>query len=43
MVATWLHLGAPQKNTRKLILQPISNIELFLTRTEVELGVLGVA
>jgi hypothetical protein len=31
------------KNTRKLSLYPILNIELFPTHTELELGVLGVA
>jgi hypothetical protein len=31
------------KITEKLNLQPVSNIELFLTHTESELGVLGIA
>jgi hypothetical protein len=42
MLAIWLHLGAPQ-NTRKLDLQLVTNIELFSTHIESELGMLGVA
>jgi hypothetical protein len=31
------------KNIEKLNLQPISNIELFLTHIELELGIFGIA
>jgi hypothetical protein len=31
------------KNTQTLNFQPISNIELFPTHTELELGMLGIA
>jgi hypothetical protein len=40
------HMAAsrnPSKYIRKLNLQPVSNIELFLTHTKLELEVLGVA
>jgi hypothetical protein len=41
MLAIWLHLGPPQKITKKSNLQPI--LKLFLIHMELELGVLGVA
>jgi hypothetical protein len=41
MLATWLRLEAPQKNTRKLSLQPILTIKLFLTHIHLELHMLG--
>jgi hypothetical protein len=43
MLAIWPHLGAPQKMQKNLNFQPILNIELFLTHTKSELGVLGIA
>ena len=41
--ATWLHLEAPPKNTVKINKYRLSNIELVLTYTILELGVLGIA
>ena len=41
--ATWLHLEAPLENTKKISKYWLSNIELVLTRTVSELGVLGIA
>ena len=40
--ATWLHLGAPPKNIEKINKYRLSNIELMLTHTVSELGVLGI-
>ena len=40
--ATWLHLGAPPKNIVKFNKYWLSNIELVLTHTVSELGVLGI-
>jgi hypothetical protein len=42
MLAMWLLLGV-SKNARKMILQPVSNIELSQTHTQLELDVHGVA
>ena len=42
MLAMWLLLGV-SKNARKMILQPISNIELSQTHTQLELDMHGVA
>ena len=41
--ATWLHLEAPPYNTKKTNKYQLSNIELVLTHTVSELGVLGIA
>ena len=41
--ATWLHLEAPPENTEKINKYWLSNIELVLTHTVLELGVLGIA
>ena len=41
--ATWLHLEAPPKNTEKINKYRLSNIELVLTHTILELGVLNIA
>ena len=41
--ATWLHLGAPPKNTEKINKYRLSNIELVLTHTVLELDVHGIA
>ena len=41
--ATWLHLEAPLENTEKINKYSLSNIELVLTHTILELGVLGIA
>ena len=40
---TWLHLKAPPENTEKINKYQLSNIELVLTHTVLELGVLGIA
>ena len=40
--ATWLHLEAPSKNTEKINKYWLSNIELVLTHTILELGMLGI-
>ena len=40
--ATWLHLGAPPKNIEKINKYWLSNIELVLTHTVLELGVFGI-
>ena len=40
--ATWLHLEAPPENTKKINKYRLSNIELVLTYTVLELGVLGI-
>ena len=42
-LATWLHLEAPLENTEKINKYQLSNIELVLTHTLLELGVLGIA
>ena len=39
---TWLHLEAPPKNTQKINKYWFSNIELVLTHTILELGMLGI-
>ena len=41
--ATWLHLEAPPKITKKINKYQLSNIELVLTHTILELGVSGIA
>ena len=41
--ATWLHLEAPPENTEKINKYQLSNIELVLTHTVLELGMLGIA
>ena len=41
--ATWLHLEAPLENTEKINKYRLSNIELVLTHTVLELGMLGIA
>ena len=41
--ATWQHLEAPLENTEKINKYGLSNIELVLTCTVLELGVLGIA
>ena len=41
--ATWLHLEALPENTKKINKYRFSNIELVLTHTVLELGVLGIA
>ena len=41
--ATWLHLEAPLAKTKKINKNRLSNIELILTQTVLELGVLGIA
>ena len=41
--ATWLHLEAPPKHSEKINKYQLSNIELVLTHTILELGVLGIA
>ena len=41
--ATLLHLEAPPENTEKINKYQLSNIELVLTHTVSELGVLGIA
>ena len=41
--ATWLHLEAPPKNTKKINKYQLSNIELVLTHTISKLDVLGIA
>ena len=41
--ATWLHLDAPPENTEKINKYRLSNFELVLTHTVLELGVLGIA
>ena len=41
--ATWLHLDAPPENTEKINKYWLSNFELVLTHTVLELGVLGIA
>ena len=41
--ATWLHLEAPPENTKKINKYWLSNIELVLTYTVLELDVLGIA
>ena len=41
--ATWLHLEAPLENREKFNKYRLSNIELVLTHTVLELSVLGVA
>ena len=41
--ATWPHLEAPPKNIEKINKYQLSNIELVLTHTILELGVLGIA
>ena len=41
--ATWLHLEAPLENIEKINKYQISNIELILTHTILELGVLGIS
>ena len=40
--ATWLHLDAPMENTEKINKYQLSNFELVLTHTVLELGVLGI-
>jgi hypothetical protein len=42
MLATWLHVGTLQKMYKKLNIQLVSNIELFMIDTESELGVLDI-
>ena len=41
--ATWLHLKAPSENTKKINKYQLSNIELVLTHTVLELGMFGIA
>ena len=41
--STWLHLEAPPENIEKINKYQLSNIELVLTHTILELGVLGIA
>ena len=41
--ATWLHLDAPLENIGKMNKYQLSNFELVLTLTILELGVLGIA
>ena len=41
--ATWLHLEAPLENTKKINKYRFLNIELVLTHTVLELGMLGIA
>ena len=41
--ATWLHLEAPLENTQNINKYRLSNIELILMHTVLELGVLGIA
>ena len=41
--ATWLHLEAPPKNIEKINKYRLSNIELVLTHTILELSMLGIA
>ena len=41
--ATWLHLEAPPEKTEKIKKYKLSNIELVLTHTILELDVLGIA
>ena len=41
--ATWLHLEAPPENTETINKYWLSNIELVITHTILELGVLGIA
>ena len=41
--ATWLHLEAPLENIEKINKYQFSKIELVLTHTILELGVLGIA
>ena len=40
--ATWLHLESPPENTTKIKKYRLSNIELVLTHTVLELDVLGI-
>ena len=40
--ATWLHLEAPPENTEKINKYQLSNIELVLPHTVLELGMLGI-
>ena len=42
-IATWLHLKAPLENTEEINKYQLSNIELVLTHTVTELGVLSIA
>jgi hypothetical protein len=42
VLATWLHVGAPQKNIGKMSLIPIFNKTSPQAHTELELEVLGV-
>ena len=42
-LATWLHLDAPPKNIEKINKYRLSNFELVLTHTVLELDVLGIA
>ena len=41
--ATWLHLEAPPEKTEGINKYRLSNIELVLTHTVSELGMLGIA
>ena len=41
--ATWLHLEGPPKNSKKINKYRLSNIELVLTHTILELGMLGIS
>ena len=41
--ATWLHLEAPSENTEKINKYLLSNIELVLTHTVLELDMLGIS
>ena len=41
--ATWLHLEAPPENTEKINKYRLSNFELVLTHTVLELDVFGIA
>ena len=42
-IATWLHLETPLENIEKINKYQLSNIELVLTHTVLELGVLNIA
>jgi hypothetical protein len=42
VLATWLHVGAPQENTGKMNLKPVLNKTSPRAHTESELDVLGV-
>ena len=41
--ATWQHIEAPPENTQKIKKYQLSNIELVLTHTVLELDMLGIA